>query len=126
MSGYKKEIRLIGEKPMHGGTKTLAKWKSKISALRQTQEIKHKSWVKKIQNQWPPKEWEGMRNKLEKLTLKDLANLTTRVGIEFSEGNKSVKNNRNITAKEQFILVLDEADKKKLILEYKKILKSRK
>jgi len=48
--------------------------------------------------------------------LKQLRDLATKVGIKFSVGNEKIRN------KEEFVLVLDEADKNELLKEYKKLL----
>lgn len=81
--------------------------------------------AEKILAQWTPEEWEKMREKLELLSLEEIRELTARVGIEFTGGNESIRDRKEATAKEQFILVLDEADKDELISEYKKIISSR-
>ncbi len=80
----------------------------------------------KIKSQWKPGEWNEFRKKLDNLSLEELRELTTKVGIEFTGGNENVVDTRNLTAKEQFILVLDEADKKELFREYKAILQKQK
>lgn len=80
----------------------------------------------KIKSQWKSREWDKFRKKLDNLSLGELRELTTKVGIEFTGGNENVVDNRNLTAKEQFILVLDEADKEKLFREYEYILKKQK
>jgi len=73
----------------------------------------------KIASQWDPQEWGLMTERLKRLTLEELRQLTTDVGIEFSDGNET------ITDKEDFILVLDEADKNALQEAYQKILGNR-
>jgi hypothetical protein len=70
---------------------------------------------------WTPAEWARMREKLEKLSPDQLRLLATNVGIKFAGGNESVADRDGLSAKEQFILVLDEAGKEELLKEYKKI-----
>lgn len=65
---------------------------------------------------WTKEEWEEMYSKLERLSLAQLRDLTTRVGIKFTVGNE------NITNPQDFILVLDEVDKEELLREYHDIL----
>lgn len=67
------------------------------------------------ESQWTKKEWEQVREKLEQLSLKELRDLTTKVGIRFTIGNDK------ITDSDEFVLVLDEADRKELECEYNKI-----
>jgi hypothetical protein len=59
-----------------------------------------------------------MAGKLRQLSLEELCQLTTTVGIEFSIGNNL------ITDKEEFIGVLDEADQGELKKAYQQILQS--
>lgn len=75
-------------------------------------------------SQWSFIEWEKMRERLEKLSLDQLRLLATRTGIEFEGGNETVKDREQISAKEQFLMVLDEADREKLQAEYDKITKA--
>lgn len=75
---------------------------------------------------WKSEEWDKMREKLDKLSLEELRNLATQVGIEFEGGNENIADTKNLTAKEQFLLVLDEADKEELFREYKNIIESKK
>lgn len=56
-----------------------------------------------------------MREKLDRLSLEELRELSGKVGIRFTIGND------NILDKDEFILVLDEADKNELMAEYKRI-----
>lgn len=72
-----------------------------------------------IRKMWSEEEWEEMRKKLELLSLEELRELTTRVGIQFTIGNE------NIQDKQEFILVLDEADKDELIKIYEDIISKR-
>ena len=94
--------------------------KNKNKIEREKREKEYEKWVKKIQRQWKPEEWNEMRAKLEDLSLEELRDLTTKVGIKFTIGNQ------NITDKEEFILVLDEAGRKELIRKYEKIIKFKK
>jgi len=100
--------------------------KDKIKEEREKREGEYKEWVEKIHKQWEPGEWDEFRNKLEELSLEELRELTTKVGIEFNGGNENIIDTKNLTAKEQFIFVLDEADKKELFREYENIIKHRK
>ncbi len=70
----------------------------------------------KVKSQWPDKkEWFAMYDKLMMLSLEELRDLTTKLGIIFTGGNDQIKNKRD------FVLVLDEADKNELLKEYKNI-----
>ncbi|MDD4761829.1 MAG: hypothetical protein PHZ25_02310 [Candidatus Pacebacteria bacterium] len=73
-----------------------------------------------------PDEWEKMRKKLQALSLEELQELSERVGIRFTGGNKNVFDKEEATTKEQFIMVLDEARKNKLLSAYDQIIKKRK
>ena len=83
------------------------------------EKIKNKN-IKK--GEWAFDDWEKMVKNLKKLTGKQLRELATRVGINFEGGNITVQDKDNASAKEQFILVLDEAPKEILIREYEKIM----
>lgn len=76
-----------------------------------------------LESKWKPEEWEKFRAKLETLSLDQLRNLATRVGMKFSGGNENVSDRKQMTAREQFIMVLDEVDREKLQAEYDKIIK---
>jgi hypothetical protein len=58
--------------------------------------------------QWNESEWEVMRNRLQVLSLAQLRDLATRLGIRFAGGNDQVR------SREEFILVLDEAERGEL------------
>ena len=73
-------------------------------------------------SEWIPNDWKKMVENLRKLTEEQLRELATRIGIKFEGGNIMVQDTDNASAKEQFILVLDEAPKKILIREYEKIM----
>lgn len=60
-----------------------------------------------------------MRRKLEQLSLAELCELTTRVGIKFTIGNDK------ITDPDEFVLVLDEADRPSLEDEYRRLIDCR-
>jgi Fe-S cluster assembly ATPase SufC len=98
----------------------------KFKEEREKKEDEYKRWVEEIKAQWEPGEWDEFRKKLEELSLEDLRELTTKVGIKFAGGNENIIDTKNLTAKEQFILVLDEADKDELMKEYEKIIESKK
>ena len=68
--------------------------------------------------QWDPIEWESMSAKLDKLSLSELRELATEVGVVFAIGNAQIDN------KEEFIRVLDEADKDELTAAYEKLVSS--
>jgi len=57
-----------------------------------------------------------MREKLERLSLEDLRELVTRCGIVFTEGNNQIND------RDEFILVLDEADRGRLEGEYERLI----
>ncbi|HZX01036.1 MAG TPA: hypothetical protein VFE87_01420 [Candidatus Paceibacterota bacterium] len=78
-----------------------------------------------MENQWRPEEWKEFRKNLEDLSLEEIRQLADEVGIAFSGGNDSITDSRNFSAKEQFILVMDEVDKAKLVREYEALLKRR-
>ena len=71
--------------------------------------------------EWASDDWKKMVENLRKLTEEQLRELATRIGINFKGGNITVQDTNNASAKEQFILVLDEAPKEILIREYEKI-----
>ncbi len=74
---------------------------------------------------WTTAEWDEMRGKLEALSLDELRLLATRVGIHFSGGNESVRDSRTMTAKAEFLNVLDESDPAELNQEYERMIRSR-
>ena len=74
-----------------------------------------------INKQWEEKEWNKMKEKLEKLSEKDLEILVSKLGIKFEGGVKSVEDRPGLSRREQLILVLDEADKDELKRKYEKI-----
>jgi len=117
MNNYEKIKKLLLKKPAQSNLKKLEEWREKIKALRIKDEKKHKEWVKNIKRQWTKNEWFKMYDKLMELSLKQLRDLTTKSGIIFVGGNDKIKD------KKELVLVLDEADKEKLIKEYKKVLK---
>ena len=117
MNNYEKIKKLLLKKPIKGNSKQLKEWRRKIKELRNEGERKHKEWVLKTERQWTKNEWFIMYDKLMELSLKQLYDLTTKLGITFTGGNDKIKN------KKEFVLVLDEADKEKLLKEYKKAIK---
>jgi hypothetical protein len=117
MDNYEKIKKLLLKKPIKGNSKQLKEWRRKIKELRNEGERKHKEWVLKTERQWTKNEWFKMYDKLMKLSLKQLCDLTTKLGIIFVGGNDKIKD------KKEFVLVLDEADKEKLLKEYKKAMK---
>jgi hypothetical protein len=74
--------------------------------------------MEKSNTSWTKKEWKDMRGKLEKLSIEDIRLLAEKVGVKFNGGNVSISDNRHVSAKEQFILVLDEVPKDILLKEY--------
>lgn len=117
MNNYEKIKKLLLKKPVKGNSKQLKEWRKKIKELRNEGERRHKEWVIKTERQWTKNEWFKMHNKLMELSLKQLRDLTTKSGIVFAGGNDKIKN------KKEFVLVLDEADKEKLLKEYKKAMR---
>jgi len=72
--------------------------------------------------EWTPDDWGKMVENLRKLTEEQLRELATRAGINFEGGNITVQDTGNASAKEQFILVLDEVSKEILTREYERIM----
>lgn len=100
--------------------KEVQEWKKTLKKERQEGEKAAKMTQKFVNEQWPNKdEWYKMQDKLNQLSLKELRELTTKLGINFSIGNENINN------KQDFILVLDEAVKKNLLKEYNKIIKQK-
>ena len=62
-------------------------------------------------------------NKLALLSRADLQKIISSVGIHFDGGNESVIDNKNMTAKEQFLAVMDEVGLDELKTAYKKLFK---
>jgi arginyl-tRNA synthetase len=115
MKNNEKLKKLLSEKPIKGSQKQIEEWRRKAKALRAKSEKEHQKWVRKTEEQWlDKKEWFKMYDKLMELSLEQLRDLTTKLGITFTGGNDKIKN------KEEFVLVLDEADKDELLKEYKK------
>lgn len=61
---------------------------------------------------WKQKEWEIFYRRLEKLSVKELKIITDTIGIKFFHKNVS---------KDEYLNVIDEGDKEKLIKVYKEI-----
>lgn len=99
--------------------KEVEEWKKEMKRKRIEGEKKVKELAEKVKRQWPKEEWFKMMDKLEILSLEELRDLTTKVGINFTIGNENIEN------KQEFILVLDEAEKDELIEEYNKIIKKK-
>lgn len=112
-TNHEKYIELLNSPPK-GDEKELFLWRKKVKELREKSNQDHRTWVKKIQEQWGEGEWDMIRSQLEKLSLEELCAITTSVGIKFTIGNENIKN------KEEFLLVLDEAEKEELLLELEK------
>ena len=109
--------KLLSNKPVNANLKKIEEWRKRVKKARSKSEKEYQKWVNRVEKQWADKEeWLKMRNKLMKLSLKQLRDLATKVGIKFSVGNEKIRN------KEEFVLVLDEADKNELLKEYKKLL----
>lgn len=72
-----------------------------------------------INEQWTPEAWEAMAQKLEELSLAELRQLVTAVGIEFVGGNDQIVN------KQEIVDVLDEADRAELEEMFQQIIRSR-
>jgi len=116
MKNNEKIKKLLLKKPIKGNQEQIEEWRGRVKALRAKSEKKHQEWIRNIEKQWPDKkEWFIMYDKLMKLSLNQLRDLTTKLGIIFTGGNDKIKN------KKEFVLVLDEADKNELLKEYKKL-----
>lgn len=81
--------------------------------------------MEKLNNQWGQEEWKEMRDKLEKLSLDEILLIANNAGVRFEGGNENIFDTNKMTAKEQFILVLDEVPKAILVKEYLKISKNK-
>lgn len=96
------------------------KWRNQVRGQRVRREREHQEWLNKITSQWKEGEWEKFKTELYKLSLLEVRFLANITGMKFVGGNSK------ITDKEEFILILDEADKGELISEYNKLIKKRK
>lgn len=77
--------------------------------------------VVKNEQSWSKEEWQGMKAKLEILPLEKLKLLAKNVGIHFSGEDYDLSDHPKLSEEEQLILVMDEVEKEKLILEYEKL-----
>ena len=111
--------KMLHIKPVHGTDSELQEWRLKVKKLERGYEKEWDDFNRKRKEQWEPGEWEGLEKLLQKLSLEQLRKITDKVGINFSIGNKNIKDKR------EFVLVLDEADKKELYGAYNKIIKSK-
>ncbi len=110
--------KLLNKRP--NNREKLLEWRVEVKRLRERLEKESTISVKKRENQWKRGEWDLMKEKLNYLSLQELSALSTAVGIDFTIGNEKIK------SREEFILVLDEADKKKLYSAYDSIISKRK
>ena len=110
---------LLSQKPANGTPEEIEKWRKKVKAAREKSDKEYEEWVKKVEEQWKDDEWEAMREKLKGLSLEELREIASATGIKFSIGNEKIMD------REEFILVLDEADKNDLMDAYKKIIQKR-
>lgn len=95
------------------------KWKQKERKKNQKDYKTYQVWLEKVTTQWKDDEWEKFREKLDKLSLSEVRSLANKTGMKFAVGN--IK----ITDKEEFIWILDEADKDELISEYNKLIQEK-
>jgi hypothetical protein len=116
MKNDEKIKKLLLEKPIRGNQRQIEEWRKKVKVLRIKSEKEHQKWVRDVKKQWPDKkEWFKLHDELMKLSLKQLSDLTTKLGVIFTCGNDKIKN------KKEFVLVLDEVDKSELLKECKKL-----
>ena len=106
---------LLSQRPEDKPSLEMEKWRAKIRAIKTGPNEKYIIGLKESVLQWQPGEWTKIRNKLEKLSLKQLKDLTKKVGIKFTD-NPDLKG----ISKEELILTLDEADATELKQELKK------
>lgn len=85
----------------------------------------HNEKMRRIRAEWKPEEWTEMEKKLQELSVDELRRVATLAGMQFEGGNESVVDNQRHSAKEQFILVLDEVGKENLVKAYHAVLKER-
>lgn len=85
----------------------------------------HNEKMRRIRAEWKPEEWVEMQRKLQELSLEELRRVATLAGMQFEGGNESVIDNPRHSAKEQFILVLDEVGKENLMKAYHAVLKEK-
>lgn len=85
----------------------------------------HNEKMRHIRAEWKPEEWAEMERKLQELSAEELRRVATLAGMEFEDGNESVVDSPHHSAKEQFILVLDEVGKDELLRAYETILHER-
>lgn len=113
---YEELERIIKAKPVDGSPEELRAWRAKVKEARREYDREYWQALAEREAQWEPGEWEELEKKLRMLSLEQLKTLTDRVGINFTIGNDK------ITDKEEFILVLDEADKDELYKEYERLI----
>lgn len=99
---------------------TREEWKEALKKEKREGEEAAEKMKRFVKEQWPDKKiWFEMMDELDKLSLEELRDLTTKMGICFVIGNENIKN------KQEFILVLDEAKKDELLREYDEIIKKK-
>ncbi|MDD3774054.1 MAG: hypothetical protein PHW50_02120 [Patescibacteria group bacterium] len=108
--------KLLSQRPEDKPSLAVEKWRAQIRAIDAKPTEKYLKFLKNYILQWKPGEWTKVRNKLEKLSLKQLREITRKVGIKYAGGFKGI-------SKEELILTLDEADAKELKIELAKYLK---
>ncbi|MEK7213712.1 MAG: hypothetical protein AAB637_01145 [Patescibacteria group bacterium] len=96
----------------------IKEWKERIQVARIKDEKKFQNKIKSLEMQWSKDEWLNMKKELNKLSLEQLRRLSDKVGITFSNGNDSVIDRPQMSAKEQFIMVLDEVPKIDLLRKF--------
>ncbi len=65
-------------------------------------------------SEWNKEEWEATKESLRAFSENELEKLVVELGIQFAGGVQAVKDRAHLSRKEQFILVLEEADKEAL------------
>jgi hypothetical protein len=104
---------LLSQRPEDKPSLAVKKWRAKIEAISAKPTEKYLKFLKEYILQWKPGEWTEIRNKLEKLSVEQIREISKNVGIVYAGGFKGI-------TKEKLILTLDEADAKELKAELAK------
>lgn len=118
-------VKIMWQELLKNGPKSNAtseeikEWKKCVRVARVKDEKKFQNKIKSLEMQWSKDEWLDIKRELNKLSLEQLRRLSDQVGITFLNGNDSVIDRPQMSAKEQFIMVLDEVPKIDLLKEFK-------